>query len=128
MTQVVNRPETLKHVLLETQHQNTGYFDAVKIAQTLHLSLEDMAKAVGMTARALRGNPTSAKAQAPLTRIVAIVQRTREMFVGSLENALIWLRAPNPELGYRTPMSCIIAGNFLAVEMVLDGIEWCIPE
>jgi uncharacterized protein (DUF2384 family) len=127
MTQVVNRPEPLKHVLLETQHQSTGHFDAVKIAQTLHLSLEDMAKAVGMTARALRGNPTSAKAQAPLTRIVAIVQRTRELFVGSLENALIWLRAPHPDLGYRTAMNCIIEGNPLAVEILLDSIEWNLP-
>jgi uncharacterized protein (DUF2384 family) len=127
MTQVISKTAPLKHLLPQIQHQNTGYFDALKIAQTLHISLEDMAKAIGMTARALRGNPTSAKAQAPLTRIVAIIQRTRELFNGSLEYALIWLRAPHPDLGYRTAMNCIIQGNPLAVEILLDSIEWNLP-
>jgi len=42
---------------------------------------------------------------------------------GSIEYVRIWLRAPHPDLGGRTPLSYLLAGKPEAVEALIAAAE-----
>jgi len=45
------------------------------------------------------------------------------MLDGPIESVRIWLRAPHPDLGGRTPLSCLTEGNSQVVEALVRAIE-----
>jgi uncharacterized protein (DUF2384 family) len=107
----------------------TGDLNAFAIADVLGLSKDEIATYVGYTVRGLTNNPASKRAQPQLQRLHAILERTRDLFADrTLEHARIWLKAPHPTLGYRTPMTLLLEGHSDAVEDVLSMIETGQPD
>ena len=58
-----------------------------------------------------------------MAELVALVNRLRELLDGSIEYVRIWLRAPHPDLGGRTPLSYLIDGKPEVVEVLVRAIE-----
>jgi len=112
----------LDHTLLEAHDPATGRYDALRIGQSLGLSVAEMAQVLGWTGRGLRKNPTSPRLQQPLTRLVATVTLLRELLDGSMPYVRVWLRAPHPALGGCPPVSYLLAGQLEPVENLVRAI------
>ena len=57
-----------------------------------------------------------------------LIDRLMEAIDGSRGNVLIWLKAPHPDLGGRTPMSYIEEGQIEVVSALVWAIETGQPE
>ena len=112
----------LEHALLEAHDPASGRYDGLRVGQSLGLSAAEMAQVLRWTSRGLRKNPTSPRLQEPLTRVVATVTLLRELLDGSMPYVRIWLRAPHPPLGGRTPLSSLLEGQFEPVEDLVHAI------
>src|SRR5918912_2253334 len=112
----------LDHALLEAHDPASGRYDAVRVGETLGLSVADIARMLRWTPRGVRKNPTSPRLQEPLTRLVAAVTLLRELLDGSMPHVRIWLRAPHPALGGRTPLSYVLEGQLEPVEDLVQAI------
>ena len=112
----------LEHALLEAHDPASGRYDALRVGQSLGLSATEMGQVLGWTPRGLRKNPTSPRLQEPLTRLVGTVTLLRELLDGSMPYVRIWLRAPHPALGGRTPLSSLLEGQFEPVEDLVHAI------
>lgn len=107
----------------------TSDLNAFTLADVLGLGKDEIAHYVGYTMRGLTNNPASKRAQPKLQRLHAILERTRDLFADrALEHARIWLKAPHPTLGYRTPMTLILEGRTEEVEEMLSMIETGQPD
>ena len=113
----------LSHTILSAHDPASGRYDALRLAATLALSTEEMARALGRTPRGLRKTPDSARLQDDLGQLVALTGRLRELLDGSIEYVRIWLRAPHPDLGGRTPLSYLVEGKPEVVEALVHAIE-----
>jgi hypothetical protein len=113
----------LSHTILSAHDPASGRYDALRLADTLALSIEEMAQVVGRTPRGLRKNPDSPRLQGELAELVALTGRLRELLDGSIEYVRIWLRAPHPDLAGRTPVSYLIEGKPEVVEALVAAIE-----
>jgi hypothetical protein len=112
----------LEHALLEAHDPASGRYDALRVGQSLGLSAAEMAQVLRWTPRGLRKNPTSPRLQEPLTRLVGTVTLLRELLDGSMPYVRIWLRAPHPALGGRTPLSSLLGSQFEPVEDLVHAI------
>jgi hypothetical protein len=112
----------LEYALLEAHDPASGRYDALRVGQSLGLSATEMGQVLGWTPRGLRKNPTSPRLQEPLTRLVGTVTLLRELLDGSMPYVRIWLRAPHPALGGRTPLSSLLDGQFQPVEDLVHAI------
>jgi Protein of unknown function (DUF2384) len=115
--------QILEHIILDAHNPETGRLDALRLAQTLAISTEEMAQILDYTARGVRANPDSVRIQPQLGELVKLVNRLRRLFDGSLEHTRIWLKAPHPLLANRTPLSYLLEQNFDAVETLLHMAE-----
>lgn len=115
--------ELLEHTLLSAHDPSTGRYDARRLAAALALTNVEMAAILGYTPRGLGKNPTSPRLQPRLTEIVRLVNRLRELLDGNMEYVRIWLKAPHPDLGGRSPLSYLEAGQLDAVETLIHMIE-----
>ena len=113
----------LSHTILSAHDPASGRYDALRLADTLALSTEEMAQAIGRTPRGLRKNPNSLRLQGELAELVALTGRLRELLDGSIEYVRIWLRAPHPDLAGRTPVSYLVEGKPEVVEALVAAIE-----
>ena len=100
-----------------------------KASASLELSLTDLERALGLSARSLlrrkRGRLTPVESERFL-RLVRVVARA-EHVLGARDAALDWLRTPNPALGGEKPMSLLdteIGAH--AVNEVLGRIEYTV--
>ena len=118
----------LEHALLEAHDPASGRYDALRVGQSLGLSAAEMAQVLRWTPRGLRKNPTSPRLQEPLTRLVATVTLLRELLDGSMPYVRIWLRAPHPALGGRTPLSYLLEGQLEPVEDLVRAIATGQPD
>jgi hypothetical protein len=112
----------LEHTLLEAHDPSSGRYDAVRVGHSLGLSAAEMALVVGWTPRGIRKNPASPKLQEPLTRLMATVTLLRELLDGSMPYVRVWLRAPHPALGGRTPLSYLLDGQIGPVDDLARAI------
>jgi hypothetical protein len=113
----------LSHTILAAHDPASGRYDALRLAGSLGLSTEEMARAVGRTPRGLRKTPDSPRLQEALAELVALVGRLRELLDGSIEYVRVWLRAPHPDLGGRTPLSYLVEGKPEVVTALVEAIE-----
>jgi hypothetical protein len=118
----------LEHALLEAHDPASGRYDALRVGQSLGLSAAEMAPVLRWTPRGLRKNPTSPRLQEPLTRLVGTVTLLRELLDGSMPYVRIWLRAPHPALGGRTPLSYLLEGQLEPVEDLVRAIAGGQPD
>jgi hypothetical protein len=58
-----------------------------------------------------------------MAELVGLIGRLRELLDGSMESVRIWLRAPHPDLGGRTPLSYLIEGKPEVVEALVHATE-----
>src|SRR5215471_10145276 len=112
----------LEHTLLEAHDPSSGRYDAVRVGHSLGLSAAEMAHVVGWTPRGIRKNPASTRLQEPLTRLMATVTLLRELLDGSMPYVRVWLRAPHPALGGRTPLSYLRDGQIGPVDDLARAI------
>ena len=115
--------QVLEHIILDAHNPETGRLDALRLAQTLAISTEEIAQILDYTARGVRANPDSVRIQPQLGELVNLINRLRRLFDGSLEHVRIWLKAPHPLLADRTPLSYLLEQNFDAVETLLHMAE-----
>jgi hypothetical protein len=116
-------PTLLSHTILSAHDPASGRYDALRLAGSLALTTEEMARVLGRTPRGLRKNPASARLQPEMGNLVSLIGRLRELLDGSMEYVRVWLRAPHPDLGGRTPMSYLLEGRPDAVEALVQAIE-----
>jgi hypothetical protein len=113
----------LSHTILSAHDPVTGHYDALRLAHTLALSTEEIARVLHRTPRGLRKNPDSPHLQESMAEIVRLTSRLRELLDGSIEYVRIWLRSPHPDLAGRTPLSYLLEGKPEVVEALVAAIE-----
>lgn len=118
----------LSHTILSAHDPASGRYDALRLADALALSTDEMARILGRTPRGLRKNPDSPRLQEDMAELVLLTSRLRELLDGSIEYVRIWLRAPHPDLGGRTPLSYLVEGNPEVVESLIQAFETGQPD
>ncbi len=118
----------LEHTLLETHDPASGRYDALLVARSLGVSMTEMGQLLHCTSRGLRKNPTSPRLQQSLGRLVATLALLRELLDGSMPHVRVWLRAPHPSLGGRTPLSYLIESRLEPVENLVRAISTGQPD
>src|SRR4051794_9751184 len=113
----------LTHTVLDAHDPANGHYDALRLAAALALSTDEMARVLGRTPRGLRKTPGSPRLQHDMAAVVGLVVRLRELLDGSIEYVRIWLRAPHPDLGGRTPLSYLLQGKPKVVEALIAAAE-----
>ncbi|MGH7859717.1 MAG: antitoxin Xre/MbcA/ParS toxin-binding domain-containing protein [Candidatus Binatia bacterium] len=103
-------------------HSSGGNLDARRIAARLGVPLKRLAPALGYTPQGLSKNPASDNLQDRLAEIAHVLNRLRSL-VADDRSVSIWLRAPHPDLGGATPLSCILSGRTAAVNALLHLAE-----
>lgn len=93
------------------------------VLKATRLSQADLARALGIPERTLarrkREGVLSSEESAKLLRLARIVVRANEVFE-SAEVGVDWLKAPNPSLSGRTPLSLL--DTDIGAESVLDTL------
>jgi hypothetical protein len=113
----------LKHTLKEAHDPRTGLVDAKRFAAVTGITIPEMAKILERTPRGLQKNPTAPTLQEKLTRMITLYVALLDTFDRSDEYVRIWLRAPHPDLGNRTPISCLEEGHLDVVEPLVRAME-----
>jgi uncharacterized protein (DUF2384 family) len=103
-------------------HDARGNLNARALARRLGVSLERLAPALGYTPQGLARNPASNRLQEPLAQVAHVVERLHALLADS-RSVTIWLRAPHPDLGGRTPLALILAGEAGVVATLLHLAE-----
>jgi antitoxin Xre/MbcA/ParS-like protein len=98
----------------------SGKLDASKIASTLGLSVTSFAKALGHPVATIHRSPASKGIQKDLGPIASVIT-TLNTLLTKPEYVRMWLNSPNPELGYETAMSFILAGKADRVRDLLNS-------
>ena len=111
------------HVLTPAHNPETGRLDAERLGQLLGLGISEMARALGRTPQGLRKNPASESLQPQLARVVLLVTRLRELLSDNLEYVRMWLHAPHPDLGGRTPLSYLEEQKIETLEQMVEMAE-----
>ncbi len=110
-----------RHVVPSLHNPESGRLDARQIAAHFGLELKTVAGLLGQKLSTISKTPDSKALQPDLTvfgRIAAALQR----LVGSEQNSRIWLNAPNPQLGGKTPAQAIAEGDADIVAGILDDM------
>jgi hypothetical protein len=113
----------LSHTIVSAHDPASGRYDALRLAGALALSTEEMARVLGRSPRGLRKTPDSPRLQEPMAELVGLTGRLRELLDGSIEYVRIWLRAPHPDLGGRSPLSYLLEGKPEVVEALVRAME-----
>ena len=103
-------------------HSAGGNLDARRIAARLGVPLRRLAPALGYTPQGLSKNSSSNNLQDRLAEIADVLNRLRSLLADD-RSASIWLRAPHPDLGGVTPLSCVLSGRTTAVTALLHLAE-----
>jgi len=96
-----------------------GRYDAQKVAQSLGLSLRELAELLGRNVSTLSRNPEGLDLQeglAPLITVLDLLHRTG----ASDDGVRAWLRSPIPGLGYSMPLELMRSGNTGRVREALE--------
>ena len=113
----------LDHVFVDAHDPQTGKVTVAGLRRVFALSTSEIAGIAGVTPRAIRANAASARVQGRLTRFVDVMVRVKRLLGGDVALARIWLRAPHPELGMRSPLAWLARGDFETVERLVRSAE-----
>ena len=112
----------LDHTIIEAHNPASGRFDALRFAREFGFNANDMARMLHRTASGIRKNPDAVSLQVDLSRLVRLVRDLSPFLDDSLANVRIWLHAPHPELGDRTPLEFLRDGRLATVETLVAMI------
>jgi uncharacterized protein (DUF2384 family) len=96
----------MAHVALELFDPKTSRLDAKLVAKALDLPVAHVAQALDVSPPQIQRDPSSRSLQEELGKI-AFCYSTLKRVLGTPEQARIWLNAPHPDLGARSPISLI---------------------
>lgn len=106
---------------LRELYDQTGRVDFSAIARKLDEPTGRFALLTGLTANALRQNPTSERAQPQGRRLVRLLEHLNNSF-GDWKDTMIWMRHAHPELEGRSPLEVIEAGLIEAIEGLANDL------
>lgn len=112
-------PRLLAHVRTDLHNAHSGRLDARGVADFFHVPLSWLARALRENPSTVHKTPDAPALQSKLAPLARVALRLFPL-AGSVERARMWLNAPNPALGGRTPMSFIKDGQ---VQVVVDMVE-----
>ena len=112
------RPDVLRLPLAEAQSE-TGY-DALMIAEVLGLTVKELADYLKRDPAGLRRNPDSVKIQPKLGQLAALADLV--ILSEGREYLRLWLRTPNPAMGYRAPITRLMNEPETAAESMTEQI------
>lgn len=112
------RPDVLRLPLAEAQTEH-GY-DALLIAETLGLSVKELADYLDRDPAGLRRNPDSVKLQPQLGQLAVLAELV--ILSESRGYLRVWLRTPNPAMGYRSPFQRLMDDPHTAAASMTEQI------
>jgi RNA polymerase sigma-70 factor (ECF subfamily) len=98
--------DPMAHVELELYNSKNSRLDAKLVAKALDLPVAHIAQALGVSAPQVQRDSSGRSLQEELAKI-AFCYSTLRRVLGTQEKARIWLNAPHPDLGARSPISLI---------------------
>lgn len=120
------RLQPTEHLLTEARSPENGKLHAQRLAQTFGLSLRELGQVLKRNASGLSKHPTSDSFQDPVHALETVGVQLRDVF-GTLETGRMWLRAPNPVLNNRAPITYLLEGRPAAVQHLLMLAETGTP-
>lgn len=114
------------HFLTAARQPETGKLDALRMAEVFGLTQKEMAQALGRDPAGLKRHPASANLQVSLSDFEALGVHLREVF-GNIETGRMWLRAPNPMLSGKPPVTYMLQGQPAVIERLLVIAETGMP-
>jgi hypothetical protein len=98
----------------------SGRFDAIRIAQDMALSIDTVAKAIGLKTPVVCQEPDSSGLQDELWPIYWIWVSLVDLYAGDNSNASIFLSSPNRLLENRAPVTFIEKRDLALLELLFD--------
>ena len=108
-----------RHVVPQLHNSQSGRLDARQVAGYFDIELKAIASLLGQKLTTVSKTADSKTLQPGLTTFGRIATAL-ENLVGSEQNRRIWLAAPNPQLGGKTPLQTITEGD---ADIVADLLE-----
>jgi transcriptional regulator with XRE-family HTH domain len=99
-----------------------GRYSAVRLAQALDWTQEEIASYLGKSPSTVSKNPTALTSQDALAKLAALLQHVAEL-TGDLAQARTWLRTPARALDGASPKELIMLGELDPVDMLLREYE-----
>ena len=115
----------LDHTLTQA-HGSSGSYNALRMAEVLHVPVSQLAQILGVSRQAIHKSPESARLQVAMGRLDQLLVRLNSL-TGSLEYTLIWLKAGHPDFAGKAPLTYLVEGNFEVVEDLVEAIETGLP-
>ncbi len=120
------RRHVTDHFLLEDaflRDAQSGRWNACQIADALGVSLEEFARMVGESDRAISETPDGADLQERLAPFANILAMVSDYHGGDASRVRTWLNQPQPRLGNRSPLTALrTPGRSTALEQWIAGI------
>ncbi len=122
------REQSVKSITvpLTELHGPSGRLSAAAIAKYLDVPLSEIAKTLHMNYTALHKTPDSPSAQPALVMLKRILVILTEM-LGPQKIVRAWLNSPHPNLGHRSPLATMLAGQADAVLGMLENALAGVP-
>ena len=98
----------------------SGRVDAARVVAWLDVSLDDVAAVVGQPADVVRADPAAPAFQERLGDVAIVVGGLLALLGGERELALIWLRAPHPDLDGHSPLHLMRGGELAVIVDLID--------
>jgi hypothetical protein len=99
-----------------------GRYDAVKIAELLDWTRQEIAQYLGKDPSAISRNSASLQYQQPLSELAAAFSQLLELMNCDLKTARAWLRTPLKVLDGKSPKEKILRHDLKAVDALLSEV------
>ena len=127
MGTVVDRDPTAqrpRHLSVLTKAiDDQGRYDAVKIAELLDWTRQDIARYLDKDPSAISRNAASLNYQQALSELAATFSHLLELMDNDLKTARAWLRTPIKVLDGKSPKEKILRHDLGAVDSLLSEVE-----
>lgn len=124
MESLRNRPPSrLSAGILEAALDETGRYDAAKLAKLLDWTNQDMAQYLGKDPSTISRFSASLQYQEPLAELAAIFNHLVSLMDGDLRLARAWLRTPIRVLDGVSPKEKILHIDLKPIETLLQEVE-----
>jgi len=107
------------HTLPALHNPASSRLDARRLADFFQVSLSQVAHLMKRSPQSVHRTPDAPRLQSSLSLLARIAaQLTR--YIGSVENARLWLNAPHPELDHARPLDLIRHGKGEVVAEIIE--------
>ena len=118
------KPRRPRHLKVMTDAiDDQGRYDAVKIAELLDWSRQEIATYLDRDPSAISRNGASLSFQQPLSQLVATFSNLLALLDDDIKTARAWLRTPIKVLDGKSPKEKILRGELKAVDSIISEVE-----